>query len=194
MATPDQHITCRKILNWVHRVNVLLIILCLTPFLLPVAEGVFRYFDWEFPVSFIYSPPYFFYCALLSITTLLSFLLLGSDELMDENRESGPVVRRALVAAVVVAYFSLMAALLTKYATPGMTVADGTKDLFNGLGQMVTTILSFYFGASAAVKGMEVWTSRNAPAISRPTNAPATELTLVEASQNNEQPVLRSSG
>lgn len=103
----------------------------------------------EHPSFFFCEKPFFFYCALISITTFLGLLLLDKDNLLNPSADNGPVVRRALVGTMVIAYLSFLAALLWKSTDINPSPLTPMEvDLFKGLGAMVTTIMGFYFGAS----------------------------------------------
>jgi hypothetical protein len=140
-------------LKQIEILTCILVVLCIIPLvMIPVIKfindiraslgysALFTKFEF-----FFCAKPYFFYSALVSITTLLGLLLLGRDELLTPEKDNGPVVRRALVGSMVVAYFSFMAVLLS--VSEVKNLSPEILRLFDGLGQMVTIIMGFYFGA-----------------------------------------------
>ncbi len=91
-----------------------------------------------------FEPNWFLFAGLLSITALIGFLLVDGENLSRSDQDNGPSVRRALVGTIVIAYFAFLAAIFN-CKTP---LTPETLSLFDGLGKLVTIIVTFYFGAS----------------------------------------------
>lgn len=151
----------KSVLQNLAQLNFLLIILCLLPIILaPFIYIVLLFTPVQFRPDF---PPlkestfYYIYIALLSITSLLSFLLIGSDSILDPNVDNGPTIRTSLAGAVVVTYFAIMVSLLN-----APSISKEAITVFENLGTLVTWVIGFYFGSTTinSVSAMLTGSSR----------------------------------
>jgi hypothetical protein len=154
--TPNKPDDCNcffELFTGLKLLTFLLIGLCLAPLILiPLTDFLSKLsLHGTLPaLNFTYfEPPRFVYAGLVSITSLLGFLLLGSEELQNKKEDNGPPIRRALVGTLVIGYFAFLAAILSEKPDANINT------LFSGLGQLVTIIVTSYFGVASVGKTVE---------------------------------------